>query len=70
MRRALTPLRIHTSSCASSLSNLAASDFLDFQLLRLARLIGGEIARIRQQTPAIEFDDARGDVVEETRDRG
>ncbi len=41
------------------LVELLLFDFLDFELLCLARLIRAEIARIRQQAPAIQFDDAR-----------
>ncbi len=48
------------------LVELGVFHFLDGQLLGLARLISGEIAGEGQQATAIQFDDARGDVVEET----
>ncbi len=43
---------------------LGILDFLDFQLFRLARLVGAEIAGKGQQTAAVEFDDAGRNVVE------
>ena len=65
VRRASTPLRIQTSSCASSLSALALIDRLLGELLLLLRLVLAEIAGVGAQLAAVEFDDAGGDAVEE-----
>ena len=65
VRRASTPLRIQTSSCAQNLSNLRLSTRLLGQLLGLAPLVCGVVAGVRAQQAAVEFDDARGHPVEE-----
>ncbi len=65
VRRASTPLRIHTSSCASSLSARALASASDGQLLFLQPLVGAEVARVAAQHAAVELDDARGHRVEE-----
>ena len=47
------------------LVELGVLDRLGGELRRLARLVGGEVAREGQQPAAVELDDARGDAVEE-----
>ncbi len=47
------------------LVELGVFDFFIVQQLVLARLVGREVARERQQTAAVEFDDAGGNVVQE-----
>ena len=65
VRRASTPFRTQTSSCASSLSARALASASADELVRLPRLVGRERARIAAQHAAVELDDARRDGVEE-----
>ena len=65
VRRASTPLRIQTSSCASSLSARALPSASASSSRALRCLVGGEVARIAAQPAAVQLDDARRDRVEE-----
>ena len=65
VRRASTPLRTHTSSCASSLSARALASASFSSSRALVALVGGEVARVAAQHAAVELDDARGHGVDE-----
>ncbi len=64
VRRASTPLRIHTSSCAQNLSKRAVGDLLGGELVALARLVRREVAGVGAQHAAVQLHDARGDAIE------
>ena len=65
VRRASTPLRTQTSSCASSLSARALASASAASCSSFRRLVGAEVAGIAAQHAAIELDDAGRDRVEE-----
>ena len=66
VRRASTPWRIHTSSCASFLSNSAACFASTSSAARFCTHVVVVAARPRAQLPAIEFDDARRQAAHES----
>ena len=70
VRRASTPLRIQTSSCASSLSALALITASCASCSSFCAWYCAEVAGVGEQAAAVEFDDAGGHPVEESCGRG